>query len=149
MNNYYHKSLFNLKIDKSQIPDAGLGVYTLEPIPKDTLIDEYFGQLFTYPIGGSYILQIDDRHCIDAINYPRCYMAMINDCSFIPKKTKKKKGKKINITPKEYYGENNQILEINCIFKIDSINKKGYIYSLVDIDSGSELFISYGHDYWN
>ncbi len=148
MNNYFHKSLFNLKIDKSQVPNAGFGVYTLDLIPKNTLIDEYFGQLITFPTGGEYVLQIDDKNSIDAIDFPRCYMAMINDCSFIPKKTKKKKGKRIDITPKEYIGKDNQILKINCIFKTDLINKKGYVYSIDEILPGSELFISYGVDYW-
>lgn len=148
-NQFYHNSKFNLVIDKSQIPNAGLGVYTLDFIPKNTLIDEYYGRLSTHSIGGEYVLYIDEKNCVDAFDFPRCFMAMINDCSFIPRKFKKKKGKRRDITPKEYLDKNNQILKINCFFNNDIINKKGYVYTLIDINPGEELFISYGPTYWS
>jgi hypothetical protein len=76
-------------------------------------------------------------------------MGMINDCEFISKKIIKKKKRKINITPDAYYDKNNNKLITNCIFKRDIQNKKVYIFSLIDIQPNSELFISYGSNYWN
>ena len=74
---------------------------------------------------------------------------MINDCDFIAKKIIKKKKKKIDITPNAYYDEYNNILATNCIFKKNTEKKTVYIFSLVDIKANSELFLSYGVNYWN
>lgn len=144
---YYHNSIFKLYLKKSQIPDSGIGVYTPDIINANTLIDSYNGD-YSKTAGGSYVLMIDDDISIDAFNHPRCYMAMINDCSFIPKKIIKKNKKKIDVTPTAYYDNNNNKLEINCEFVIDKINKKAYVYSIKEIKENSELFISYGTGYW-
>ena len=37
----------------------------------------------------------------------------------------------------------------NCKFEVDIENKKVKVYSIIDIHPGSELFISYGSDYWS
>lgn len=143
---YYHKSIYDLRLAQSQIPNAGLGVYTDSFIPADTLIDEYAGDLSKY--GGSYALYILPGLFIDASVWPRCYMGIINDCTYITPKYKKKKKKRIDITPEAYYDSSGIILTINCEFRVIPEKKKAYIYSTVDIPIGSELFISYGKDYW-
>ena len=61
---------------------------------------------------------------------------------------KVKKKKKIDITPDAYYDKSNNKLEINCEFVKDLINKRAYVRSIKEILPGSELFISYGPDYW-
>ena len=48
---------------------------------------------------------------IDARNYPRCYMGMINDCEFIARKVKRKGRRKIDMTPAAYYDKNNNKLQ--------------------------------------
>jgi len=146
---YFHNSIYNLYIEKSNIPDAGLGVFTKDFIPSHSCIDEYSGETYSFNPGGFYIYEYNSNHYIDARNYPRCYMSMINDCEFIPKKVIKKKKKKITITPNAYYDENNNVLTTNCTFKKNIDNKKVYIFSLVDIKPNSELFLSYGVNYWN
>lgn len=88
---YFHNSTYNLYLAKSQIPDAGLGVYTKDFIPAQTYIDEYIGEIYSFNPGGFYVLELKQNHYIDANNYPRCYMGMINDCEFIAKKTIRKK----------------------------------------------------------
>jgi len=119
---YYHNSIFKLEIRNSAIKEAGLGVYVLEDIPKDTLIDHYLGEYLSLPTS-KYYLQIKDGLGIDAGNYPRCYMGMIND-SF------------------------NSHFKNNCTFIIDESNNTVSVQSLRDIKAGEELFISYGEDYW-
>ncbi len=146
MNNYYHNSEFNLYLSQSQIKNAGFGVFTKDIIKANSKIDEYTGDILEYITGGDYVLKINDNYHIDAFNYPRCYMAMLNDAEFIPKKIIKKKKKRIDITPDGHYNNNN-LLQNNCKFVIE--NNRGYVYSIRDIYPNEELFISYGSDYWN
>ncbi len=146
---YFYNSIFNLYLSESQIPNAGLGVFTKDFIPAGSYIDEYIGDIYSFNPGGSYALELEPNYYIDTRNYPRCYMGMINDCEFIAKKIIKKKKKKIDITPDTYYDKNNIKLITNCEFKNSIDQKKSLIYSIIDIMPGSELFISYGSDYWN
>jgi SET domain-containing protein len=144
--NYYHNSKFNLYLQESQISDSGIGVYTKDIIPPNTMIDEYLGDIMEN-WGGAYVLCIRDNYCIDAFNFPRCYMAMINDASHITKKIIKKKKKKTIIIPDGYYDKNNKLLENNCLFIFEK--NRAFIYSTREILSDEELFISYGDKYWN
>jgi len=145
--NYYHTSRFNLYLEQSQLANSGLGVFTKEFIPANTLVDEYYGTETTFG-GGSYVLQIKPGYNIDALGFPRCFMGMINDASFVPKKNIRKKKKKINKTPDANYDVNNIKLINNCEFVIDKENLRGYVHTICDINPGSELFVSYGTDYW-
>jgi SET domain-containing protein len=142
---YYHKSNFNLYLKESQLKNSGFGVFTNNFIPANTYIDEYFGDHMSIT-GGSYVLKISTNNYIDAFNFPRCYMAMLNDASYVPKKIIKKKNKRINITPDGNYIDN-ILLVNNCKFVYE--NNRGYVYSINDIYPNEELFISYGTDYWN
>ena len=131
---YYNSSDFELYIDDSQIKGAGLGVYTDDDIPENMIIDEYRGELIESfeEKEGVYYYQIVEPNKetgqigigIDAVNLPRCYMAMMNDASF----------------------EKN--LENNCDFESDIENKKVYIVTNREITAGEELFVSYGDGYW-
>lgn len=136
-NKYYHNSTFNLYLDKSKICNGGIGVFTKSFIPKNSLIDEYFGELIYGFFGGEYYFSIDDDVGINAINFPRCYMAMLNDASYKP--TSKRKLKK-------FIAHN---YENNCYFHVNDEKNKVYVHSLVDIEQNSELFISYGSNYWD
>ena len=142
---YYHKSNFNLYLKESQLKNSGFGVFTNNFIPANTYIDEYFGDHMSIT-GGSYVLKINTNCYIDAFNSPRCYMAMLNDASYVPKKIIKKKNKRINITPDGNYIDT-KLLVNNSKFVYE--NNRGFVYSINDIYPNEELFISYGTDYWN
>jgi hypothetical protein len=132
----YHTSHFCLYIEKSSIVNSGYGVFTKCFIPKDSVIDEYTGTYTESLYGGEYFFRIDEDGGINAIDSPRCYMAMLNDAIYIPSsKRALRKFVKHNYTN-------------NCYFKSDIVNRKVYVYSLIDINPNSELFISYGEDYW-
>jgi SET domain-containing protein len=119
---YYHKSTFNLFIANSKVHNAGLGVFTRELIPKDTIIDEYCGDVYEISHSPSrYFFEIEEGLGIDAFNLPRCYMAMINDT----------------------YGTNHSY---NCEFIVD--NRRVFVKALTIIQPDQELFISYGDQYW-
>lgn len=120
---YYNNSNFQLQIQKSTIEGAGLGVFTLEVIPANVYIGKYEGVKRRHNKTGDYYFEINYKVGIDAVTYPRCYMAMINDA---------------------YKTEN----KLNCEFVIDVINEIVEIWSICNIEIGSELFISYGSDYW-
>jgi hypothetical protein len=132
--NFYNDGSFNLYITHSQLPDAGLGVYTEDFIPEDTIIGEYIGELVK-----SYKLETNDYFYelveadesngvmgvgIDSSKLPRCYMAMINDAQF----------------SKTYSN--------NCVFEGEIEEGKVYVVSTRDIEPEEELFISYGEGYW-
>lgn len=119
---YYNNSNFNLQIKKSLILNAGLGVFTLEKIPAKTYIGNYEGKKSRNKTG-IYFFELTDKIGIDAIDYPRSYIAMIND---------------------SYKSEQ----KINCEFIVDEKKQKVELWSIVDIEIGSELFVSYGKDYW-
>lgn len=121
---YYHTSSYDIYISQSQVKDAGLGVYTRDFIPKDTVIDEYYGELYNIGFSPSrYFVEIMPNWGVDAFNYPRCYMAMMNDT----------------------FGTN---ITTNCEFDIDIEAKRVFIKTLIDVQPHSELFVSYGEDYW-
>ena len=138
----YHHSSFDLFISPSNIVNSGLGVFTNSFIPKNTLIDGYYGEYIEGFPGGEYFFKIDQFCGINAINTPRCYMAMLNDANHKTTLTigKGKKKKQISI-PHEF---NN-----NCEFISDENNLTVSVYSIVDIQPESELFISYGDLYWS
>lgn len=122
---YYHTSPFQLYIKTSQIPNAGCGVYTKELIPEGTVIDEYYGELYRIHHSPSrYYLEVDEGVGIDAFNFPRCYMAMINDT-------------------------HGTLYTINCEFICDKQAQRAYVKTLFDIQPETELFVSYGDCYWS
>ena len=132
---YVNTSAFDLCIDTSLIERAGLGVYSNDFIPENTIIDEYKGTLIESenPITNAYYYELIEGDKskgilsvgIDASGFPRNYMAMINDASF------------------------HNVLKNNCEFQSDIVNKKVYVVTLRDIEPGEELFASYGDGYWN
>jgi hypothetical protein len=124
---YYNNSQYKLKIDISTIKNAGNGVFALEPIAKNKFIGYYEGDVIFHIHCGSYYISINDDCGINAVCYPRCYMAMIND------------------TYRTDY-------KYNCEFVINEnnsdYNKKVEIWSISDININDELFIDYGNNYW-
>ena len=124
---FYNDSNYNLSILPSMILNAGRGVYTAEMIPENSYIGKYCGQRQYYMNCGSYFVKfLDKPGGIDAITFPRCYMAMINDS----------------------YGS---LFKNNCKM-VEIVDETGEpsieIWSINTIHPGEELFMSYGGDYW-
>ena len=132
--NFYNDGPFNLYITHSQLPESGLGVYTDDFIPENTIIGEYSGDIVK-----SYNLETNDYFYelveadeangimgvgIDSSKLPRCYMAMINDAQF----------------SKAYSN--------NCVFEGELDGCKVYVVSTRDIEPEEELFVNYGEGYW-
>ena len=120
---YVYNSNYKLKVDNSLIKYGGLGVFTEENIPKDTLIGEYIGDKkhIDEPVLSCYCLTLKSDYYIDAYDYPRGILAMINDCRF-----------------SDY--------NYNCTFKV--YNDKAEVWSILDIETNRELYLDYGNEYW-
>lgn len=143
---YFHTSPFSLRLAPSQIPHAGLGVFTDSNIPAGARIDEYCGMLRDH--GGAYALEVRSGLVIDGGVWPRCYMAMLNDCSYIAPVYIRRKKRRIDVTPAVYYDASGRVLSVNCEFVVYASEKRAYVHALVDIPAGAELFVAYGDDYW-
>jgi len=120
MNQYFNNGDFKLRIDNSSIPNAGLGVFADEFIPKGSIVGEYVGS--SVDSDGDYTYVKNNGKVIDACILPRCYVAMMND----------------SIGSMYFY---------NCRFVEDSTHRV-FAIATENILEGNELFVSYGKDYW-
>ena len=127
-NFYYNNTKFILDIKPSNIKNSGNGLFSLQNIPNETMIGYYIGDiLYGNNKVTDYSFQISKKYFIDAKEFPRCYIAMINDA------------------------KNSQFVN-NCEFRIIEKklkkNNKICLYSIKDIKRSDELFASYGDEYW-
>lgn len=133
---YFNNGDFNLVVKESTIPNAGLGLFTKDDIPKDSIIGYYTGDIKhneQVPSHPGYMFEINESYYIDGGTNPRSLMSMLNDARF-------------------------SIYSNNCEFGLNfnplTIAPNGFHEQLVKvvairhIYSNEELFISYGADYW-
>lgn len=118
-----YNTRFSLKIAPSRILNSGSGVFAQESIPANTSLGEYTGEKrhISEPTDGVYSLSLDDEYYIDAFEYPRCVLAMINDSRFTE-------------------------FNYNCEFKI--YVERAEVWTIGPIQQGEELYIDYGDEYW-
>jgi SET domain-containing protein len=131
----YNNTGFILDTRPSNIPCAGLGLYALQTIPKDTLIGFYEGELRCGKAAKvtDYSFELSRTYFLDACDYPRCYIAMVNDA----------------------HGTG---FDNNCEFRMVTHDEKGRrlpakdrriaLFTLRKIRRNEELFAAYGNDYW-
>jgi len=123
-----------LIVKRSQLPKAGLGLYTTRPIKKGTKIIEYKGEIIEWKEymkrvdrnEDGYLFYISRKRCIDAFPTPQYKARYANDAQGMVRL----KGLK-----------NNSDYEI--------IDNKCFIVSTRDIDAGEEIFVSYTKEYWD
>jgi SET domain-containing protein len=125
-----------LKVKKSQLPNAGKGLFTTTPIKKGELIIEYGGELLTwrevqkrYPgdiHAALYLFHLGPNKWIDAQNTTEHLARYANDARGFSK----------------IKGLNN-----NAEYQIHQ--GKPYIVATRNIQAGEEIFVSYTKDYWD
>lgn len=125
-----------LKVKKSQLPNAGKGLFTTTAIKKGTLIVEYGGEMLTwrevqkrYPgniQAALYLFHLGPNKWIDAQLTPENLARYANDAMGFSRI----KG-----------------LRNNAEYQIH----KGlpYIVATKNIEAGDEIFVSYTKDYWD
>lgn len=122
-----------LEVKKSTIPGAGKGLFTKRDIKKGERIVEYLGEVITEAeldkraekdIYG-YAFYINKKRCIDAYYTPEAIARYANDAKGLTR----------------IKGVNN-----NACY--DIWKNRGWIKAEKNIKAGSEIFVSYGADYW-
>lgn len=126
-----------LYVKKSTIPKAGKGLFVARDLKKGEVITEYEGERLTWKQcqernqakkgkeKGAYYFHINNNNCIDAEN---CLWAMgryANDAA----------------GPGRVTGVRN-----NSHYKVSK--GRAFIVASRNIKAGSEIFVSYGKEYW-
>lgn len=124
----------SLIVKKSQLPNAGKGLFTNKPIKKGEKIIEYKGEIIDWKEyekrvadnKDGYLFFISKKHCIDAFPTPQHKARYANDAAGLSKV----KGLKNN-SDYEVFGD------------------KCYIVSRRNIAAGEEIFVNYTKEYWD
>ncbi|MBA3663968.1 MAG: SET domain-containing protein-lysine N-methyltransferase [Bacteroidetes bacterium] len=123
-----------LIVKKSQLPNAGKGLYTSTPIKKGAQVIEYLGEIINWKEyekrvlenKDGYLFFINNKICIDAFPTPQHKARYANDAAGLSRV----KG-----------------LKNNCDYEI--VGKKCFIVSRRDIEAGEEIFVNYTKEYWD
>jgi SET domain-containing protein len=122
----------DLFVKRSTIPGAGLGLFTKKPIAKGDLIAEYKGRVSTWKEvehqngTNPYILYLNRQHVIDALPYKKSLARFANDARGF----------------KKVRGKTNNAIYV-------SFGKSVFIQATRKIPARSEIFVSYGKEYWD
>ncbi len=123
-----------LKVKRSQLPDAGKGLFTTTPIKKNTKVIEYKGEIIDWKEyekrvledKDGYLFYITRKRCIDAYSTPQYMARYANDAAGI----------------RRIAGLRN-----NASYQI--FDDKCYIVAERDIKAGEEVFVNYTKEYWD
>lgn len=121
-----------LYVEPSQIPFAGLGLYTAIDIYKDELIACFKGELLTNKQVQKRVLLNEDQYFIALLNgrildskHSNCFAKYANDVK----------------------GTTNTTLKNNARILLDE-QEQVCLFASKRIQSGSEIFCGYGKKYW-
>ncbi|HTB51842.1 MAG TPA: SET domain-containing protein-lysine N-methyltransferase [Ferruginibacter sp.] len=120
----------DLIIKTSKLPNSGKGLFTKVFIPKKTRIVEYQGKICKWKdvednFDNGYIYYVNRNHVIDAGDDTTLFARYANDAFGLSK--------------------------IKGLYNNAKYSTKGlqvFIESIEDIPAGSEIFVSYGREYW-
>lgn len=122
----------HLEVKESQIPNAGLGLFTKVDIKKGEFIVEYKGKITTWKAAdhmdgdNPFLFYVNEDHVIDASKNKKSVAKYANDAKGLTKI----KGFTNNA---EFYEE----------------DLKVFILATKNIKAGMEIFVDYGPDYWS
>lgn len=123
-----------LIVKKSQLPNAGKGLYTTLPIKKGEKVIEYKGEIINWKEyekrvaenKDGYLFFINNKRCIDAFPTPQYKARYANDAAGLSR------------VPG---------LRNNCVYEIE--DNRCYIVTTRNIAKGEEIFVSYTKEYWD
>ena len=132
---YQHtRSILGLYISQSSIPNSGLGLYTAKAIKKGKKVADYTGVIVgtkAWNEGGEgdYGVQLNKREVLDARSTQTALGRYANDCRDRNRRKKECPGR-------------------NARFVVNTRRKTVYIKATKNIPAHSEIFVSYGRQYW-
>jgi uncharacterized protein len=123
-----------LIVKKSQLPDAGRGLFTTKAIAKGEKVIEYRGEIIEWKQYSErvkankdgYLFFVSRKKCIDAWSTPQYKARYANDAAGFTRV----KG-----------------LTNNCVYEVE--DNRCYIVSIKPIKAGEEIFVSYTKEYWD
>lgn len=123
-----------LLVKRSQLPNAGLGLFTDKPIKAGTKVIEYKGDIIDWKeydnrvssCEDGYLFYINKKNCIDAFHTPQYKARYANDAAGLSRT----KG-----------------LKNNCEY--DVFGDKCFIVATRDIKAGEEILVDYTKEYWD
>lgn len=123
----------DLEVKRSRIPKAGKGLFTKRDIKKGERVVEYLGEIITDKECGKraendqygYVFYINKQKCIDAHHTPEALARYANDAKGLIK-----------------------VKGINNNASYEVWQNRGWITAEKSIKAGSEIFVSYGAEYW-
>lgn len=123
-----------LIVKKSQLPNAGKGLYTTTPVSKGEKVIEYKGEIIDWKEyekrvaedKDGYLFFINKKNCIDAYSTPQHKARYANDAHGLSRV----KG-----------------LKNNCVYEIE--DNKCFIVATRNIKAGEEIFVDYTKEYWD
>lgn len=122
-----------VQVKKSQLPEAGQGLYAIQVIEKKQFICEYKGSKLKYPPLNEthldYIVYCERDLYVDATDYLDSLGRYAND--LLPQDKKQF-----------------PYLRINARFCYNNRTKTMKLMAIRNIEKGEEIFVSYGPAYW-
>lgn len=123
-----------LIVKKSQLPNAGKGLFTTTPIKKGDQVIEYEGEIIDWKEyekrvledKDGYLFYINKNRCIDAFSTPQHKARYANDAAGLSRI----KG-----------------IKNNCKYEI--IKNKCFIVAEKNIAANEEILVSYTKEYWD
>ena len=123
-----------LIVKKSQLPNAGKGLYTTKAIKKGEKVIEYKGEIIDWKEyekrvaldEDGYLFFINKKKCIDAYHTPEHKARYANDAAGLSVV----KG-----------------LKNNCKYEV--FDDKCFIVAEKNINPGEEIFVTYTKEYWD
>ncbi len=123
-----------LIVKKSQLPNAGKGLFTTSKILKGSKVIEYKGEIIDWKEyekrvandEDGYLFFINKKNCIDAYHTPQHKARYANDAEGLSVV----KG-----------------LKNNCKYEV--FNNKCFIVAEKNINAGEEIFVTYTKEYWD
>lgn len=121
----------NLEVKTSQIPAAGLGLFTKVAIKKGDMIIEYKGRITSWADAdhmdgdNPFLFHVTDEHVIDGSKHKKAIAKYANDAK--------------GLTRIKELKNNSEFVEEGV---------RVFIQATRDIKAGSEIFVDYGPDYW-
>lgn len=126
--------LDHLVVKQSGIPGAGMGLYTTVPLRSGDFITMYSGRLQRHAdydqTDGEYGVHLNNEYVINSTSSQDALGRYINDCRAANKRQRHCGGK-------------------NARFVVNNRNNTIRVVATKRIPAGSEIFLSYGVDYWN